>query len=625
MVQIDPGQPDPDGSNPSVPPAQVAVGQSSIDSQAITEEAIDPSGFALGQGEPPSDDIGSADSKGQQPFAGTQPVGEEEANPIPPAQTWQSERTLRSRQIVLIASLSITSLLIAIAFFGWFVVSWRQRSTSISQPQVDSTADTIPEREQPIAAVENVDSSVEESLESQSGSLAEENAASPQISDSTTPNSTAPNSTAPNSVVPEKAISSDLIPTSPLDPDPESSDEEEPEGMRELPPEFAKYTEFLLKEGSLDKTNIPAPPTIDEVDLEGPATDDEFELAQTRPRELNLRGDLGIRLLLRSKGYPPADLLLLVGQVTTVPIEVDWVSFDLAGVDVAKNVPIPSEGKTAGDLLDKFAESLGAEFRQENALLVMTPTDARFAAVTAEVCDLADFGPGKESAIRLLMKFLKPGSDDEGPKLEIGATRHEQQLASLVVESLRRMRQIESKISDQQLSRWALPADAKTIEWPLLTGGDAGLQVDAPITIAGFLLRIARRNGVSCLINWHDLNRRGIGPETLIYPQTKTDAGKTLRSVFSHWNLQVRQVDSRHWWIGSQPTYDRLPVLVWTRPLGDHRGLIEERIEVIAAGNPSDVVRMEYDQTSDRALLGMPRYIAKQLPKILEYRTLAVP
>ncbi len=391
----------------------------------------------------------------------------------------------------------------------------------------------------------------------------------------------------------------------------------ESSGLQELPPEFAKYTEFLLKAGSLDKPNLPAPPTIDEIELDAAASEDEFELSQTKPRELNLRGDLGIGMLLQSKGYRPADLLLLIGQVTTVPIEVDWISFDLVGIDVAKKVPIPTGTKTAGELLDKFAESLQAEWREEETLLVLTPTDPRFETMTAKVFDLADFAEGTESATSVLMKFLKPGSEGQNPKLDIGSNRQEQQLAVLAIESLRRMREIDPKIPEPQLSRWAVAADAETIQWPLLSGGDAGPQLDTPISIAGFLLRVARRNNAVCLINWYDMNRRGIGPETLVFPDIKTDAGATLQSVLSRWNMQVRSSEGQHWWIGSQATYDRIPVLVWTRRLGERRSLITERVQVVAAGNPGDDVRMVYDEASDRALLKMPRYIARQLPKIL--------
>ena len=119
------------------------------------------------------------------------------------------------------------------------------------------------------------------------------------------------------------------------------------------------------------------------------------------------------------------------------------------------------------------------------------------------------------------------------------------------------------------------------------------------------------------MVNWHDLNRRGLGPETLLLPLMEADAAKTMQRAFGRWNIQVRQVDPQHWWIGSQATYDKLPVVVWTAELGERRAQVVERIKVIIAGNPDEDIRFAHDSVSDRLLIKMPRYIARQLPKIV--------
>ncbi len=184
------------------------------------------------------------------------------------------------------------------------------------------------------------------------------------------------------------------------------------------------------------------------------------------------------------------------------------------------------------------------------------------------------------------------------------------------------MRGLEAKIPEQRLKRWAAAAHKKSekspgFEWPLLNAGKTGPQIDAPISVAGFVLDIARRNQATCLINWGDVNRRGIGPETLHFPPIKANAGSTLNEALSRWDIQVRSAGDNHWWIGSQSTYDRLPVLTWTSKLGDQRTSVSERIQIVKATNPGEDIRITIDPVSDRALLKMPRYIAHQLSKIL--------
>ncbi len=148
MVQIDPVGIDPDAEGQS-PPQQLAVGSSSVDSQAITEDAIAPQQLA-------------ADSKPGQPFVGGELVSQEQLDPIPPTQRWQSERTERSRQIALIATLSFTGLLIAAAMFGWFVSSWHQPSASIDNSEVDPATETTAEATEPVAALREADSVIDE-------------------------------------------------------------------------------------------------------------------------------------------------------------------------------------------------------------------------------------------------------------------------------------------------------------------------------------------------------------------------------------------------------------------------------------------------------------------------------
>ncbi len=108
---------------------QIAVGQSDVDSQAITEDGI------------AYDEEGSLASE-EMPvgFSGSEDLDADESAASAVLPQWQSERTQRSRQIAMVVALSLSGLLTAVAVFSWFVRSWRQTSASTTAETVSSIA-----------------------------------------------------------------------------------------------------------------------------------------------------------------------------------------------------------------------------------------------------------------------------------------------------------------------------------------------------------------------------------------------------------------------------------------------------------------------------------------------------
>lgn len=613
MVQIQrPAMAQPSQSRPQASPLgqQVAVGQSDVDSQAITEDGIAP------------DEVGSLPPE-EMPmgFSGSEELAADETagSTIPPQ--WQSDRTRRSRQIALVVALSLSGLLTAGAIFSWFVRSWQ---TSAAQ-----TGEAVaPAPEQP-AADAPISDDVSETIDAATSAPGE---SAPRVQPASDSAEIAPDTTDPTPgepVNPGEAVSSepipeDLLPQSPIaentttdstaeKTNPAADKPEDERGtLQELPPELAKFAPFLLQESPTAAPTLKAPPTMDEVKIEA-ATEDDPEPLDARPKTLNLKADLAIELALASDGYPLADLILLISQITGVPIQLDWVSFDIAGIDIDDQVPVQGR-RSARELLDEVASSLGGEIREEETLVIFTLTDDKFEEVMADITDLTDFGASKRSAVSVLNQFF---GDDQGTgELQIGPSREDKQLAVFAIESLRRMRGIEPKIPNQRLRRWAQATEHELVQWPTFAGGSAGPQYDAPITIAGFLRRTARGNRSTCVVNWYDANRRGLTPEKLLIPFAQVDAATTLERELSTFGIQVRQVDDQHWWVGSESTYDHLPVVVWTTSLGNSRDTFSQRIGAVMASNPSDVFLSAIDDDSDRAILLLPRYIVRQLPKI---------
>ena len=589
------------------PGPQVAVGGSNIDSQAITEEAISASdGASLGSAEAVAS--GFVGDEGND-TGSVEPIS---ASPMPPP--WQSDRTQRSRQIALVIALSLVSLLVAVAGFWWFVQSSRGRQSSAQNSESagsESAASGSAASEsaasgaagESAAGGASSDPPVTNQAENSLGEAAEgpTDAATNGMTDNSIDRATETNNSEGQALgkdeVPtpqptpveldQRDSVTDLLPRSPLDPLPSNvpappapqaptaplDQESTASGLQELPPELAKYTKFLLEEGSAEKPTLQAPPTMDEVTIEAAADELDDPTIIVRPKEINLKADLAIRMALDTKGYPLPDLVLLISQITGVPIQIDWVSFDLMGIDLDAPVTAPTGWQTARAILNTAAAGIDAELREEETLVMITPTDEAFDKHLALLTDLNDFGDAKSSAKEVLIDFLRGEGEDAGSEIPFGLSRDDRQISAIAVEALRRMRGIEPNVADDRMHRWAWPSNDPSGEWMPLTGGEAGPQLDAPIAMADFLRRTAKRNNATTLVNWYDFSRRGVAPERLLLPHTEADAGKTLDRVLRPLGLQARQVDAGHWWLGRESTYDRLPALVWTPPLGERRTL----------------------------------------------------
>ena len=644
------------------PDGQVEIGRSGVDSQAITEEAISTdSRIAIGM-VPQGNDEG---------FAGADSVLPENSDGLSGAMhpDWQSTKTQKSRQIALVIALSATGLIAAVMFFGWFVTSWgkqeiRQVSTATNQPddsieQASTDLDKNPKTE---ATFEQVDSrsitasgvsqdqtpSTTPDLSSPQQPVAPQTGAGDPVSSAAdsehgadgNPTSMTAGVTASDVGV-NPSIPSDLLPESVLDPpsnpgagslsenpgtsdpgtsDPGTSDPamtqgtDDPDviaGMQDLPPELAQYTRFLLDDGTQAKPTLQAPPTMEEVKLEAAAEEDDNDLRiPIVPEALDLRADLAIRLALASNGYPASDLMLLISQVTGVPIQMDWPSFDLAGADIQQSVPTTKAWRSARELLDETAEILNAEIREQQTLLLMTLKDEVFDEAASKLMAVDDFGAGSISAGEFLQEFLAGENGNSNP-------REITQLACFATEALRRMREVAPKVEDARFRRWAREVNDTDAEWAVLSDGEFGPQLDAPISIAGLLRRTAKLNQATCVFNWQDTVRRGAPPERLLLPHKQENAGSTLGGTLLPLGLQVRQVDLKHWWVGTKATYDRLPVFVWTPPLGQARAEFMERMDKVMAGSSPLQYRLAIDETSDRALMLLPRFIVRQLPTVI--------
>ena len=619
------------GNTNPVANQRLAVGSSQVDSGALTQDAIDaeadesvdpataPSGFAADSTIPPSPDgLGG---------------------PMPPA--WQSERTQRSRQIGLVAAIGGSSLLGAVLLFGWFVKNWSETD------RVSTIENVVDDLESEAAAAPIVETEVVAEPDSTPQPGAERE---PEKEVPVTPESpmTEPlpessvDSELKDSASPAKEPSPTDIPKGFLDDNPlgldepmpkaADSDNEQESGPIDLPDAANDLLDiFNLNGGQQKLPQLDAPKTVDEVEpLDGAVRENVDPMLTFRPVErINYKQKLGIKTAFATtgnKGYPLADLMLLFSQISSVPIQIDWVSFDLCGVGIRQNVTgLKQMGfQSLEKLLDQTADSVDATITKQETMMTLSPKDELLDQKLSEILDFSDFGAGQATAITTINKFL---GDDSVRSVNVGDERWDKQLAALAAETLRFARGKNRKVDNAALARWVQSAADPNLDWPVVSGGEAGPQLLEPMAMAGFLRTTSRRNQASCFVYWVDANRRGMSPQQLTMPFIKppaagnakaSDAGAVLGDALKPFGLHIRQVDSQHWWVGTEATYDRFPVLVWTPPLGAGQAAFNARVDQALNGIENFQRHMAVDPDTGSTIILLPRFVVRQIPKLMK-------
>ena len=636
MVEILP----PDSENVQVEPSERPEQSPDFDSQAITEEAISGQEHSSNLGLAPPTISGFSDD--EVTSSDTPPVSGSEAV------SWESDGTRRKRQIGLIVAVSAVSLTVCLAGFGWFISSWQKDQSLVDNTEMQTRempSDNLqPDQTEGIDTLQTPEAN-DVGVSQTNGETETVNAESeitnpnpPQSPMNTTSNATAGNLTSSqeNPGTPPEAnnssVPSDLLPVSPLDDipnplstadrgntaDPNPENVGEVSGMQDLPPGLEQYTRFLLEEGAIEQPNLDAPPSMDELDIDEATRELDSPIAPVRPKEINIDAALAVKLAIDGQGYALPELALLISQITGVPIQIDWVSFDLAKIDLSESLTLPQGWNPANELLQAAIEPLGGELRKEESLVTITLSDNAFSETFAKITELDDFNDGKASAATTLAELLQLEMAD-GTPIFSSNNRQDQQLSAIVIEALRLVRGVPPKVDGEPLNRWIWNPESPTVGWGERITGQSFPQTDTPMSVAEFLRRLTTENGVQALIKWEDLAARRVHPEHVFLPHSAATAAETVDEIFTSLGLGARQVDSKHWWIGQDSTYDRLPVVVWTEPLSNAsanaKSLIQERLnQIVTPGS----YRLAVDESSRRAFLVLPRYLAAQLPKFLQ-------
>ncbi|WP_372897456.1 hypothetical protein [Stieleria sp.] len=658
MVQLAPPKTDPAG------PAPIAVGTHLVDSDALTEDSIGqadgpdsdapPTPPASGFAEPPpivtSDPTRSQPSR--DPAASAEPAA---SQPVAPPPDWHSQKNARSRRIAMLVAVVLASVVSASVLFAVFRRSRSGTAQTQTQAQTQTPdaavaeAEASPSQSTPdgTASTDDTDdgssdgdADVDETAEAPTVSVADELPGNPgdAVAEVAPVNSTPSNE---NAAPPSDLLTdSPLLSASPLDgmaPLPAAPLQTPPLGdapdptdetgtLTELPKELQGLLNGLGGIGRPQFTETqPAPETIDEIQLDRAAeVDVDLEVALDPRDEANMRQALGLTVAMQTSdpnGYPLNDLMLLLSQLSGVPIEVEWVSFDIVGIPINSRVPLPKGWPTVEDILTAACAATDCTFDKKARTITLRPTDEKFNQAVADLLDLSDLAPESDSAVTVARALLGQTEGDPA-KVTIPTEGGPAQLAVFVCEAIRRARGAPGKLPDAIFARWGGTYDDQVNAWPKLQAGVSGPPRIQAATFAALVRQIAKLNGATCYVNWQDAARRDLNPTDKRMSRTGegVSAAATMKQLLEPEDMLARVVDAEHWWIGSDASLDRFPVVIW---FDDAAGSQEtqQRVGMVlqgAAVNEQIIGAVAVDPKSQKCVAILPRFLLRQLPRMLD-------
>lgn len=672
------------GGSAAIGGKQIRVGSAVVDSSAVTASSVQtgdesmrvppdaPSGFS---GQDVSGDAAPSNA------ASTTPEAESGAPPVVGGPAFESSANQRVRKLALVAA----SALGGIAILGGLTAYWVTRPTAVTSEGPAPLESQDPESDANDSSVADVDPNAagdanlakDPDPAGEQATRAGQDDSSPIDSNPIDSNPTDSNPTDLENVANSKSDASaeaDLTGVNTTEPDmPDSgandsaksddgveSPNKPPTGLPSLlqtvdpfaagpdagvdaaegddgprtdnPDELLKGLEafdlFVLDEDPAGTTNLDAPPTLEEMRLQAAAAPNGPLLPTQRPA-IDVKRDLSLPIAVRSAPRPLGQWTLFFSQLTGVPVELNLVQMDLAGLDAAVGVQPKQTLLPAGDWLDQLVAPLQMRVRAEASQLVVEPNETILSQAIELLTERSDLPDSTLPLQTFLDAVPEPGVDAPNDRLMDADTPVEMKLlAALACESLRRMRGVPGKRDDAVVARWATPlgktasSTNASFDWPdlMLSGAEAqtlNLPPGLPINLADFLRRTARASGRLAIIDWDDLPSQ-YKPSELLLPDVQPDPATLLSRTLEPFGLVALKIDSQYFWVSQRSTYDRLSVLVWTDALGSGRAAFERRVASAAAalpaeGLPPSAIRYLYDPTSDRALILLPRFVAGQL------------
>jgi hypothetical protein len=445
--------------------------------------------------------------------------------PADPAQVWQSEASRRVSQLGWIITLGLFGLITAAVAFVQFARSWSGPAAQITAQAGDAQPPLAPdaagdgadtgrltsqdglgdEAPEDLVAVNSLPLSGDEDSEAprEQRSATEAAASTTAASDRSTPVQAAeptpepplpqgpsqPQPTAsapppPDPIAPSTGVVAEAAPAAAA---PAADAPPSAQTLDNLPPGLQKYVQ-LLNPSTADIGTpqiFDTPPTIDSIQLDAAAGDDIDEEAASRPA-IDIPKALAMRLAVDNAGVSLAELMLLVGQLTGVPVEVELISLDLAGISAQESFKTPAGWMSVQQWLDQALAPAGmaAEIADERVLVYATPQKLIQESGTALKLD--DFGDAAAEValwVRPVVGPIGQGTLEDGVEDSWAFLDDEQRIdlprersalirTMLAVEAARMIHGLPARLPRWQTQRWMGPwvstpaADAPASDQP---------------------------------------------------------------------------------------------------------------------------------------------------------------
>lgn len=643
---------------------RLAIGDTSgIDSEALTQSSItNPADLAA----PPVADgnaFQSAPAGMGAAIAGTERDAAAADLPVDPSAVWQSPSSRRTSQLALVVMLAVFGLVAATVGFIQFARSFT-RNGAVAQ---SGSAPVAPSIVEPVAATDS----------------------DTQIPDPAQPDTAPPETTSPDAVAPAApATESETPAAEPATPEPavtEPSTEPgvpdstptepvvepvvgpaitappvtaEGAGMDDLPMGLRKFVPLL--DISTAENGAPqifaTPPTIDSVQLDAAAELETEETPSVKRASIDIAKSLTMRFAIDNRGATLSELVLLVSQLTGVPIELEVISIDLAGISVNQPLQTPAGWMPIGQWLEQSLASAGLAMEIGDGVVLVHASVEQLTNASDKALVLDDFGDDAERIATWLKPVVTPlvgpaGDDaasDEIPdakadaageekptlpwtydaaekKLVVPADRYLLVQSICAAEAMRLMRGKPTKLPRKQTARWIgrwtsekrpnRESDLIT-DWPMVIDGPAGTQLDSPRTVAGLLRRVATENRAAVAVVWQDAMRHQVYPTDLAMPLSDgLTVGAYLDELIGEAGLQARDTGDSVWWIGSEGLYDRYEVITWMSiPPGSGDVIAKRLAMTLGVADPAQLP-LTWDEST--LMVRAPRYIARQLQRFI--------
>jgi len=573
---------------------------------------------------------------------------------------WQNESTQRTKQLVLVALISLFGLIAATVVFSQFVRTWRGQQGGDEQ-----VATVVP----PVEPADAVPTELADDVESASEQIKAE-PSSELIAPAATPEpmqtevARVPPAVTDTGIPPLKPTPFELPLTdssktdSPKTGAPRAISDDQnkpvdnasvadsaPPQMKNLPPGLLQYVPLLSLETTENQTARPlqAPPTIDVVRIDA-AADDEATDDVSRPKRkpIDVEKSLALRFAIDNKNASLAELTLLISQLTTVPIEIELISLDAAGVRVEAAIKTPGKVISMRDWIDAVCLSIGMVSQASDDRIMISASDAGVDAGIGPALQLDDFGVDAPQVFGLISPILLDEPrivdgeaadadaplptklSDDGRSIVPGLSLQSRMRAALAIEAVRLMRGMPPKLDRWRTSRWmgawpanSVAADASSFgDWPVVNDGRHGPTLDSPRANADLLRSLATTNQSQVLVGWYDATRRGLYPADPVMPYTdQPTAAAMLDEIIGEQGLQTRVCGPSLWYICSEASYDRFEVIAWySIPPGSEADL---RLRLANSLNLQDATTMPIAFDENRMLIRCPRYLARQIQRII--------